>query len=110
MTILKDFISETAFAQLIGRHPATVERWRKNGFGPPFVMLDKVAFCRISAITKWLAEQEQASGLPPKTKRLTGHLQARRTAREPRHSRMSSAGIMPGWRAKQILMEVLPNA
>ena len=41
MTILKDFISETAFAQQIGRHPATVERWRKYGLGPPFVILGK---------------------------------------------------------------------
>jgi hypothetical protein len=69
-----NLISEFELAQQLGRHPATLERWRKRGIGPAPTMLGKTPMYRIETVRAWLLAQERQP-LPHKAGRVTGHTQ-----------------------------------
>lgn len=70
-----NLISEIELARQLGRHPATLERWRKRGIGPAPTMLGKTPMYRIETVRAWLLAQEHLPSPPRKAGRITGHMQ-----------------------------------
>jgi hypothetical protein len=49
------FISERRFAAMLGRHPRTLQRWRKKGKGPPPSREISGRFCyEINEVQEWI--------------------------------------------------------
>ena len=48
------FISERRFAQVLGRHPRTLQRWRKKGKGPPSTRIGRSFFYEINEVQEWM--------------------------------------------------------
>jgi predicted site-specific integrase-resolvase len=44
--------------------PRTLERWRRNGKGPPIVQIGNKNFYRKEAFRQWLLEQEKICSRP----------------------------------------------
>ena len=49
-------LSEAEIAEIAGVEPRTVQDWRTQRSGPPFVKIGKTAFYPIDHFRKWVAE------------------------------------------------------
>ena len=48
-------------ADLIGVEPRTIERWRKAGDGPPFMLFGRTIRYHPARVQQWLASREQGT-------------------------------------------------
>lgn len=53
------YMSTAEFAELVRRRPATIRRWRQDGFGPHGFRLGGRVLYRRAEIESWIAESEQ---------------------------------------------------
>ncbi len=48
------FISERRFAEVLGRDPRTLQRWRQKGKGPPSTRIGRSFFYEINEVQEWM--------------------------------------------------------
>jgi predicted DNA-binding transcriptional regulator AlpA len=48
------FISERRLAEVLGRHPRTLQRWRQQGKGPPSTRIGRSFFYEINEVQEWM--------------------------------------------------------
>lgn len=65
-TLRTGLMGRTATAAKLRVDKKTLDRWRKNRVGPPWIELAGKIFYRDEALIKWLLEQERLS-LAPQT-------------------------------------------
>jgi hypothetical protein len=59
-----DLIPEHELARMLNRHPKTLQRWRKNGEGPPYVTIGaRTIFYRRESLYEFLSETEKGRHL-----------------------------------------------
>jgi|SoimicmetaTmtLAA_FD_contig_31_11187876_length_370_multi_3_in_0_out_0_1 hypothetical protein len=52
--LIQGYDTETQFAKKLGRTVRTVQRWRKQGIGPPFVLLGSIPYYPVEGQRDWL--------------------------------------------------------
>ena len=54
----RQLISERRFAAMLGRHPRTLQRWRKKHRGPPSTNIGRRVFYEINEVLEWIEEKK----------------------------------------------------
>jgi excisionase family DNA binding protein len=54
-----ELLTTVEAAKLLRVGPATLNRWRWDGTGPPFVKLGRKVFFQRETLDRWVAEQRQ---------------------------------------------------
>lgn len=57
--VTEDLIPEKQFAKEFGRTHRTIQRWRAERIGPPYIKVGNRVFYRREAIDEWLLSLEQ---------------------------------------------------
>ena len=57
--ILDDYLTRSQAARELRKCPATLDRWRRLGYGPDFVTVGRDIYYKRTALTAWLAGSEQ---------------------------------------------------
>lgn len=57
--VLSDKMTESEFAEEVGRSVRTLQLWRAQRVGPPFIRLGRQILYRRQAVQDWLASLEQ---------------------------------------------------
>jgi hypothetical protein len=61
--VLSEFLTAKELAAELRLNRRTVDRWHRIGTGPPRTLVGRMVMYRRDAVRKWLAEQEQQSGV-----------------------------------------------
>jgi hypothetical protein len=56
--ILENHLPETEAASGIGKTTRTLQSWRQQGIGPPYVKIGKTVYYERSALLAWLKGQQ----------------------------------------------------
>jgi hypothetical protein len=67
MSLLSDYATPRQLAEELGRHPGTIERWRRTGKGPPITRIGKTPYYHRESVVAWLRSLE--TGTPASRKR-----------------------------------------
>ncbi len=59
--IALELLSEQEVANLLQVSPRTVQSWRLNGFGPPFIKVGRLVRYQKSEVFQFLADNKHAS-------------------------------------------------
>ena len=50
----RQFLGEHLVAEMLGRHPRTLERWRKKGNGPAFTTIGRKVYYELNDLQEWI--------------------------------------------------------
>ena len=59
MKLSDEFIPETKLARELGRDTRTLQRWRAQRLGPPYIRMGRQVLYRRDAVRGWLIAMEQ---------------------------------------------------
>jgi hypothetical protein len=59
--LISDYLDECELAEDVGRALRTVRGWRRNGAGPPYIVLGKRVYYRRAAVRTWLLAKERTA-------------------------------------------------
>jgi len=60
LNVARDLLTEAQLADELGRSVRTIQRWRAQRVGPPFIRLGREIRYRPDAVRDWLLANEQA--------------------------------------------------
>ena len=64
--LLDGYVSEREAAPELKKCQRTMQRWRRQGIGPPWTKIGNRIYYRVDAVKRWLREQEVE---PPRQER-----------------------------------------
>lgn len=50
----RQFVSEARVAEILGRHPRTLQRWHKKGKGPPRTTIGRKVYYELNDLPEWI--------------------------------------------------------
>lgn len=63
-TILPRYLSPEDAAKYLGMSHRSIERWRQQGYGPPFSVFERAVRYDVLELDKWMAEKQQNKSKP----------------------------------------------